>query len=65
VNNLVLNWPKIETSKELTILQMLLEHLGYLQQVGTNTCASSDIPGFEELVSDWESGVEMLRQKKR
>lgn len=61
MGNVVLNWPKIKVIKQLTAGQMLRENFDYLKDADRNLGSIGEIPGFEKLVSGWESGLAKLK----
>ena len=61
-NNVIMNWPGIKVVRQLSVSQLIKEHMGYLQRIHTDIGNLDEIPGFADLVSDWERGLEKLRK---
>ena len=61
-NNVILNWPGIKVVRQLSVSQLIKEHMGYLRQIRTDIGNLDEIPGFADLVADWEGGLEKLRK---
>lgn len=62
MGNVILNWPGIRVIKQVKVSAMIREHLGYLGRINKKEIATDEIPGFDNLVSDWERGMDNLRK---
>ena len=63
-NNVILNWPGIKVIRQVKVSTMIREHLGYLGRINKRIVSTDEIPGFGNLVSDWESGLNNLKNHR-
>ncbi len=62
MGNIVLNWLGIKVIRQVKVSTMIREHFGYLGRINKKIVVSDEIPGFDNLVSDWEQGLENLKK---